>query len=62
MLHTLKSMAAVGIALMLSGSASGQGVVMQRNLSLGLGKTIAEATIAECKAKSFNTAVVQDRY
>lgn len=39
-----------------------QGVVMQRNLSLGLAKTIAEAAQAECKSKGFNTSVaVVDR-
>ena len=35
---------------------------MQRNLSLGLAKTIAEAALAECQAKGFHTAVaVVDR-
>jgi uncharacterized protein GlcG (DUF336 family) len=35
---------------------------MQRNLSLALAKTIAEAALAECKSKGFNTAVaVVDR-
>ena len=39
-----------------------QGIVTQRNLSLGMAKTIAEATIAECKAKGFSTsAAVVDR-
>lgn len=43
-------------------AASGQGVVMQRNLSLPLAKAIAEAALAECKAKGYNTsAVVVDR-
>jgi uncharacterized protein GlcG (DUF336 family) len=47
---------------LLSGSVAAQGVVMQRNLSLGLAKTIAEATIAECKAKGYSTAAaVVDR-
>jgi uncharacterized protein GlcG (DUF336 family) len=46
----------------LCGSASAQGLVTQRNLSLGMAKTIAEATISECKSKGFNTAaVVVDR-
>ena len=41
---------------------AGQGVVMQRNLSLGLAKTIAEAAQAECQAKGFHTSVaVVDR-
>jgi uncharacterized protein GlcG (DUF336 family) len=39
-----------------------QGLVMQRNLSLAMAKTIAEATLAECKSKGFNTAAaVVDR-
>jgi len=44
-----------------SGSAT-QGVVMQRNLSLGLAKTIAEASLAACREKGYNTTVaVVDR-
>ena len=44
------------------GQAPAQGLVMQRNLSLGLAKTIAEAALAECQAKGFHTAVaVVDR-
>jgi uncharacterized protein GlcG (DUF336 family) len=43
-------------------SAIAQGVVMQRNLSLPIAKAIAEATLAECKSKGFNTAAaVVDR-
>jgi uncharacterized protein GlcG (DUF336 family) len=39
-----------------------QGVVMQRNLSLELAKTIAEAALAECRSKGFHTSVaVVDR-
>lgn len=50
------------VVLTLCASAGAQGLVTQRNLSLGMAKTIAEATIAECKAKGFNTAaVVVDR-
>jgi uncharacterized protein GlcG (DUF336 family) len=46
----------------LASEATAQGVVMQRNLSLPMAKTIAEATLAECKAKGFNTAAaVVDR-
>ncbi len=59
-------MAAVGAALgyvaVLGGPAHAQGVVMQRNLSLALAKTIAEAALAECQAKGFHTsAAVVDR-
>jgi uncharacterized protein GlcG (DUF336 family) len=44
------------------GEAAAQGVVMQRTLSLGMAKTIAEATLAECKSKGYNTAAaVVDR-
>jgi len=43
-------------------AAFAQGVVTQKNLSLGLAKTIAEAALAECKAKGFSTsAAVVDR-
>jgi len=53
---------AVGLVAVGSTDAAGQGVVMQRNLSLGLAKTIAEAAQAECQAKGFHTSVaVVDR-
>src|SRR5438874_7204487 len=62
MSYMQKGLVAIGIAVILSGVAIGQGVVMQRNLSLGMAKTIAEATLAECKSKGFNTAAaVVDR-
>jgi uncharacterized protein GlcG (DUF336 family) len=35
-----------------------QSVVTQKSLSLGMAKTMAEAALAECKAKGFNTSVV----
>jgi uncharacterized protein GlcG (DUF336 family) len=45
-----------------SGSANTQGVVMQRNLSLSLAKTIAEAALAACREKGYHTtAAVVDR-
>ena len=47
----------VAVALLLPGPAPAQGVVTERNLSLGLAKTIAEAALAECKSKGFNTTV-----
>ena len=54
--------AALGFLGILDCRAAAQGVVMQRNLSLAMAKTIAEATLAECKAKGFNTsAAVVDR-
>lgn len=44
------------------GVSANQGVVTQRNLSLGLAKTIAEATLAACREKGYHTAAaVVDR-
>ncbi len=58
----LTVLAVAGIAVMLGGPVAAQGVVMQRNLSLAMAKTIAEATLAECKSKGYNTsAAVVDR-
>src|ERR1700727_2707963 len=49
-------------ALLASGRAGAQGIVTERNVSLGLAKTIAEAALAECSARGFHTSVaVVDR-
>src|SRR5229473_1207517 len=63
MSNTLKTLLVMGMAAMISGRATADGgLVTQRNLSLGMAKTIAEATIAACKSKGFSTAaVVVDR-
>lgn len=62
MSYKLKALVGIGAAALVSGHAAEQGVVMQRNLSLGMAKTIAEATIAACKEKGFSTAAaVVDR-
>jgi len=62
MLSTLKIWTVVAIAIIVGGRVAAQGVVMQRNLSLAMAKTIAEATLAECKSKGYNTsAAVVDR-
>ena len=62
MTHAIKGLAGILLALFMSGDAAAQGLVTQRNLSLGMAKTIAEATLAECKAKGFHTSVaVVDR-
>src|SRR5262249_8730025 len=59
---TLRSIVLIGFAAILCSRAGAQGLVMQRNLSLAMAKTIAEGTIAECKAKGFSTAAaVVDR-
>jgi uncharacterized protein GlcG (DUF336 family) len=62
--HSLVGISIVLCATLVSAahSAIAQGVVMQRNVSLSMAKAIAEATVAECKSKGFNTsAVVVDR-
>jgi uncharacterized protein GlcG (DUF336 family) len=59
---TLKALACIGIAAVVPGLVAAQGLVTQRNLSLAMAKTIAEATLAECKSKGFSTAAaVVDR-
>lgn len=59
---THKASMGVVCLFLVSSSAHAQGLVTQRNLSLALAKTIAEATLAECKSKGFNTAAaVVDR-
>ena len=61
MSYTLRVLVAT-VALLASGRMNAQGVVMQRNLSLGLARTIAEAALGECSAKGFHTSVaVVDR-
>ena len=63
MSHALKVLLGIGVVSMLSGQAGSPGLVTQRNMSLGMAKAIAEATIAACKEKGYNTAaaVVEDR-
>ena len=50
-----RSFVVMAAAVMLPNPITAQGVVMQKNLSLGMAKAIAEGTIAACKAKGFNT-------
>lgn len=58
MSYTVRSLLLIATAAVVSA----QGVVMQRNLSLGLAKTIAEAALSECQSKGFHTSVaVVDR-
>ena len=58
----VQMLVAAACVLVFSAPAGAQGVVMQKNLSLSMAKTIAEATLAACKAKGFNTtAAVVDR-
>jgi hypothetical protein len=58
MSRVLKAFLGFGLAAI----AAGQGLVTQRNLSLPMAKAIAEAALAACKAKGYNTSVaVVDR-
>src|SRR5581483_554706 len=62
MRRTLGPWLAAACAALAPAAASPQGLVVQKNLSLGLAKAIAEAALAECKARGFDTAVaVVDR-
>jgi len=62
MSHLLRTLAGIGVAVMLCAPVNAQGLVTERALSLGMAKTIAEAALAACKSKGFNTAVaVVDR-
>jgi uncharacterized protein GlcG (DUF336 family) len=56
----LRNLIVLGAILCARGNA--QGLITQRNISLEMAKTIAEATLGECKSKGFHTsAVVVDR-
>jgi uncharacterized protein GlcG (DUF336 family) len=62
MTYRLTVFAPVLIVTLLLGRVSAQGLITQRNLSLPMAKAIADATLAECKSKGFNTAAaVVDR-
>jgi len=54
----VKIVASAGLAAAAASAAAGQSIVMQKTLSLGLAKTIAEAALAECQSKGFHTSVV----
>ena len=57
-----RSFVVIAAVVLMPNPIAAQGVVMQKNLSLGMAKAIAEGTIAACKAKGFNTsAAVVDR-
>jgi len=61
-MSTLKAWLGIGLVAIASGPATPQGLVTERNLSLAMAKTIAEAALGACKSKGYNTAVaVVDR-
>ena len=62
MSYMFKTLLTIVLTSTLSTIAAAQGLVTQRNLSLAMAKTIAEAALASCKAQGYNTAVaVVDR-
>lgn len=62
MTRTATLVVTAGLWILGALGAHAQGVVMQRNLSLGLARVIADATLAACASKGFNTsAAVVDR-
>lgn len=57
-----RSFVVIAAVVLMPNPITAQGVVMQKNVSLGMAKAIAEGTMAACKAKGFNTsAAVVDR-
>ena len=62
MSYALRALVRIGVAAVLTHHAIADGVVAQKNLSLGMAKAIAEATLAACKEKGYSTAAaVVDR-
>ena len=56
MSYALRALVRIGVVAVLSRHAIADGVVAQKNLSLGMAKAIAEATLAACKEKGYSTA------
>jgi len=57
-----KGLASFAVAAILSSPAGAQGIVTQKNLSLALAQTIANAAIAQCRSMGYKTSVtVVDR-
>ena len=62
MSQILRALACSVIAAVLSSPAGAQGVVTQKNISLGLAQTIAQAALEQCQSMGFKVAVaVVDR-
>ena len=58
----LKGVASFAIAAVLSSTAGAQGVVTQKNISLAMAQTIANAALAQCQNMGFKVSVtVVDR-
>ena len=59
---SLKTFAGLAIATALSSMVSAQGLVTQKNISLAMAQTIAQAALAQCESMGFKvSAAVVDR-
>jgi uncharacterized protein GlcG (DUF336 family) len=57
-----KGLASFAVATVLSASAGAQGIVTQKNITLALAQTIANAAIAQCRSMGYKISVtVVDR-
>ena len=57
-----KGLASLAVAAVLSSTAGAQGVVTQKNISLALAQSIANAALAQCESMGFKVSVtVVDR-
>src|SRR5674476_479678 len=58
----LKGLASLAVAAVLASSARAQGVLTEKNVSLALAQTIANAALEQCKSMGFKVSVaVVDR-
>jgi uncharacterized protein GlcG (DUF336 family) len=62
MLSVFKCLSGIAVVALLSAPAAAQGVVTQKNITLGLAQEIANAAIAQCRSMGFRASVsVVDR-
>ena len=62
MSRILKGLASLAVAAVLASSAGAQGVLTEKNVSLALAQTIANAALEQCKSMGFKVSVaVVDR-
>jgi uncharacterized protein GlcG (DUF336 family) len=54
---SLKTFCGLAIATALSSTVSAQGVVTQKNVSLAMAQTIAQAALAQCESMGFKVSV-----
>src|SRR5271169_4107175 len=57
MLSIAKSLAGIAVAAVLSSPVGAQGIVLQKNITLALAQTIANAAIAQCQSMGYKVSV-----